>query len=206
MRYEQIEQLNNAFRDLYPPEVPLVYGEGPIPCAIMLAGEAPGADEIRTGRPFTGMAGKNLDSFMEVLGLTRADIYIGNVCKFRPHRVSAKGTVANRTPTTTEIRQALPLFHEEIKLVSPRLLITLGNTPLHAVTGDWSLKVGNVHGTCLPLDIGGSHPCVFALYHPASIIYNPKLKEAYAADLLVLRQRVDEVLERKPAAKREQGQ
>lgn len=196
MPYEQIEQLNSAFRALYPTDVPLVYGEGPIPCSIMLAGEAPGGDEIRTGRPFTGQAGKNLDSFMEVLGLTRQDIYIGNVCKFRPYRVSEKGTVANRTPTTSEIRQAMPLFHEEIRLVNPRLLITLGNTPLHAVTGNWSLKVGDVHGTCLYEDVDGAHPCIFALYHPASIIYNPKLKDAYAEDLAALRVRVDDVLGR----------
>lgn len=196
MRYENTGQLNEAFRALYSPDVPLVYGDGPVPCRIMLAGEAPGADEVRTGRPFTGMAGKNLDSFMEVLGLTREDIYIGNVCKFRPFRVSAKGTVSNRTPTNAEIRLAMPLFHEEIRLVDPRLLITLGNTPLHAVTGDFSLKVGDVHGTCLHVELEGTEPCVFALYHPASIIYNPKLKQAYADDLIALRARVDEVLGR----------
>lgn len=190
MQYERIADLNEAYRALYPPDVPLVYGDGPIPCAIMLAGEAPGADEIKTGHPFTGQAGKNLDTFLEVLDLRRDQIYIGNVCKFRPFKVSAKGTVSNRPPTTAEIRRAMPYFHEEIRLVDPKLLITLGNTPLHAVTSDFSLKVGDVHGTCLYPDIDGIHPCVFALYHPASIIYSPKLKETYLQDLELLKVRI----------------
>lgn len=201
MHFERIEDLNEAIREEYGGEdTTLVYGAGPVPCDIMLAGEAPGADELVTGKPFTGQAGKNFDHFLEVLNLSRDQIYIGNVCKFRPFRVSAKGTVSNRTPTTSEIRKAMPYFHEEIRLVDPRLLITLGNTPLHACTGDWSLKVGDVHGKCICIDNLDSHDvCCFALYHPASIIYNPKLKEVYAQDLEILRKHVDEALGREYA-------
>lgn len=196
MHFERIEELNEAIQGAYGSDgTVLVYGAGPVPCPIMLAGEAPGADELITGRPFTGQAGRNFDEFMEVLGLTRDQIYIGNVCKFRPFRVSAKGTVSNRPPTTAEIRKAMPYFREEIRLVDPKLLITLGNTPLHACTGDWSLRVGDVHGTCLHVPgLISKSSCLFALYHPASIIYNPKLKATYLTDLESLRTYVEHVL------------
>lgn len=196
MHFDQIEDLNAALKETYGgDETVLVYGDGPVPCPIMLAGEAPGADEIRTGKPFTGMAGRNFDEFLEILGLTRDQVYIGNVCKFRPFKVSIKGTVSNRPPTTGEIRKAMPYFREEIRLVSPRLLITLGNTPLHACTGDWSLKVGDVHGTCLHVPkVMRKDACMFPLYHPASVIYNPKLMPIYLQDLEVLRGHVEEVL------------
>lgn len=192
MHFERLEDLNAELGRVYGADgTVLVYGAGPVPCPIMLAGEAPGADELLTGTPFTGQAGKNFDEFMEVLGLTREQIYIGNVCKFRPCKVSKKGTVSNRPPTTAEIRAAMPYFHEEIRLVNPKLLITLGNTPLHACTNDWSVKIGDVHGTCLHVPgLLSKSACLFALYHPASIIYNPKLKATYMQDLTMLREYV----------------
>lgn len=195
MHFSSIEELNLAIAAEYGEDgTVLVYGDGPVPCPIMLAGEAPGADELIKGKPFTGQAGKNFDEFMKILGLRRDQIYIGNTCKFRPFRVSKKGSISNRPPTTAEIKKAMPFFHEEIRLVAPQLLITLGNTPLHACTGDWSLKVGDVHGTCLHVpDLIAKDACLFALYHPASIIYNPKLKETYLQDLEVLREHVNSV-------------
>ena len=192
MHFETIRDLNNALRVLYAKDDihDLVFGDGPVPCRIMIAGEAPGADEIRTGRPFTGQAGRNFDGFLEKLGLTRDDIYIGNTCKFRPFRVSDKGTTANRPPTTAEVRRAMPYLHEEVRLVNPTLLITLGNTPLHACTGDFALRVGDVHGRVLPQLVLHGVP-LFALYHPASIIYSPGLRETYEEDLASLRAYLD---------------
>lgn len=190
MRFTTINEINDALREKYN-DTSLVFGEGPVPCPIMIAGEAPGGDEIVKGHPFTGQAGKNFDGFMKILGLTRDDIYISNVCKFRPFRVSDKGTISNRAPTKREIMEAAPFIKEEIRLVDPKLLIVLGNTPLHACTGDFSLRVGDVHGTCLHVDIDGVTPCVFALYHPASIIYRPALKSVYEEDLQVLKEHIE---------------
>ena len=98
---EQFRRRCRAFFDtLWPAEEKtLVFGEGQCDHPpIMLIGEAPGEQETLQGRPFVGKAGKNLDAFLEVVGLNRGDIYISNVVKVRPTKVSPKGSVSNRPP------------------------------------------------------------------------------------------------------------
>ncbi len=169
----------------------LVFGEGKKKAAIMLIGEAPGKDEVREKRPFCGKAGRNLDEFLYVLGLNRSDLYITNVCKFRPHKVSEKGTVSNRPPTRVEIEAALPFLCEEINAISPRIIVTLGNTPLRACFGDFKKSIGDVHGRMLDIRIGDREYHLFPLYHPASIIYNRALKTVYEEDLARLKKYVE---------------
>ena len=152
----------------------------------MLIGEAPGEQEAMSGRPFVGKAGKNLDGFLTVLQLNREDIYISNVVKIRPTKVSEKGRVSNRTPNREELALFTPYLLEEILLVQPKMLVTLGNTALHALLGAKS-TIGACHGQVLTAHVqadkqAGDFP-LFALYHPASIIYNQKLKDVYQADL-----------------------
>ena len=149
---------------------------------IMLIGEAPGKDEVTQKKPFVGRAGKNLAEFLGASGLKREDLYVTNVCKFRPTKISAKNTVSNRPPTKEEILAARPFLHEEIRLVSPRLLVTLGNTPLHAVW-DFSVNIGGCHGAAEKIMLEKNGYWLFPLYHPASIIYNPALKETYMCDI-----------------------
>ena len=164
----------------------MVFGEGDIKARIMLIGEAPGAEEIRLKRPFVGRAGKNLDMFLAVIGQKRETIYISNVVKYRPVRRSKKGTVANRSPNRKEIRAFSTLLMEEIRIIQPEIVVTLGNVPLFAVTGDMTLKIGTVHAKTMPIDAEGHACTLFPLYHPASIIYNRALKAVYAEDLRVL--------------------
>lgn len=172
------------------PEKTIVFGEGnehhP---AVMLIGEAPGEQESLQGRPFVGKAGKNLDQFLDVLQLNRADIRISNVVKIRPTKISPKGRISNRPPTREEIAFFVPYLYEEILLVQPQMLVTLGNTALHAIVGDAS--IGSCHGQVLQTVIktGASEASfsVFPLYHPASIIYNRGLAQVYQEDLLALR-------------------
>lgn len=161
----------------------LVFGDGKPAADIMLIGEAPGKDEVAQGRPFCGKAGKNLDGFLQAVSLPREGIYISNVCKFRPVKISEKGTVSNRPPKKDEILAALPFLYEEIHTVNPKLIVTLGNTPLRACTRDFSLSIGEYHGKSTKFNIDGRTYPVFALYHPASIIYNRSLAEVYADDL-----------------------
>ena len=191
----QMQEIHEALRKLYP-DTPLVFGRGPVPADVMLIGEAPGATEIEKGMPFCGQAGENLTAFLASAGISRDKLYITNVCKFRPVRVNEgrRTTIANRTPTAAEVRQAVPLLLEEIALVNPRIIVTLGNTPLTAVTGNRKLRVGDVHGTCQFAEEGPTAGrCLFALYHPASIIYNRSLKERYEEDLAALRLRLEEL-------------
>ena len=163
----------------------LVFGEGAEHPALMMIGEAPGGDEEKQGRPFVGKAGKNLSAFLEVVGLKREGIYISNVVKLRPTKTSPKtGKAVNRPPSSAEIAFFLPFLREEIEIVAPRVIVTLGNVPLKAVTGDSTASIGAYHGKPMTLADGR---VLFALYHPAAVIYNRALQAVYDEDLLALR-------------------
>ena len=163
----------------------LVFGEGAENPALMMIGEAPGGDEEKQGRPFVGKAGKNLSAFLEVVGLKREEIYISNVVKLRPTKESPKtGKAVNRPPSAEEIAFFLPYLLEEIKVISPKVVVTLGNVPLKAVTGEKKAVIGEYHGKPTPLADGRT---LFALYHPAAVIYNRALQVTYDEDLLALK-------------------
>ena len=156
----------------------LVFGEGSVGAPVMMIGEAPGEQESLQGRPFVGKAGRNLDAFLEQAGMDRRALYVTNTVKFRPTKRSTAGRTVNRPPTQEEIRLFLPWLLNEIELVGPRCVITLGNVPLKALTGNGSV-IGDVHGQLM--DWNGRK--LFPMYHPASVIYNPSLKEVYRSDI-----------------------
>ena len=186
---EQFRKKSRTFFDtLWPAEEkPLVFGEGETNGPqLMLIGEAPGEQETLQGRPFVGKAGKNLDGFLDVVGLKREDIYISNVVKIRPTKVSAKGSVSNRPPNKEELLLFTPYLYEEILLVRPKMIVTLGNVPLKALMGKDAV-IGQCHGRLTRAQVGTDKAeasfDVFPLYHPASIIYNRSLTETYQQDL-----------------------
>ena len=163
----------------------IVFGEGAENPALMMIGEAPGGEEEKQGRPFVGKAGKNLSAFLEVVGLKREEIYISNVVKLRPTKESPKtGKAVNRPPSAEEIAFFLPYLLEEIQVISPKVVVTLGNVPLKAVTGERKAVIGDYHGKPTPLADGRT---LFALYHPAAVIYNRALQATYDEDLLALK-------------------
>lgn len=163
----------------------LVFGEGPLSPRLMLIGEAPGEQESLQGRPFVGKAGKNLDRFLELAGLRREEIYISNAVKFRPTKTGASGRVSNRPPTRDEIALFRPWLLREISEVKPGLLVTLGNVPLKAVTNS-RMTIGVAHGRMMTA--GETGLPLFALYHPASLLYNRSLTPAYEQDVRALAQ------------------
>ncbi len=168
----------------YPDRV-LVLGEGILNGKICMIGEAPGGDEEKQGHPFVGKAGKNLTEFLKTVGLSRDDIYISNVVKLRPFRLSPKtGKPVNRPPSTQEKRFFIPFLLEEIDIVNPEIVVTLGNVPLKAVMQQENITIGEVHGRVLTNKSGRK---VFPLYHPAAIIYNQSLISIYAEDLQKLK-------------------
>ena len=172
----------------------MVYGEGPLGAAVMLVGEAPGAEETRLSRPFVGKAGKNLNEFLQALSLSRSDIYITNVVKFRPYKVSAKGTLSNRPPAKEEIACMLPHLLREIEAIAPRVVVTLGNVPLKSLTGDNRIVIGSCHAQCLPANALAHSYTLFPLYHPASLIYNHALKTVYWQDIERLGQHLSSLM------------
>ena len=168
----------------------LVFGDGNVESGIVMIGEAPGKDEVRLGKPFVGLAGGNLKEFMDYIDLKREEIYVTNTIKHRLFKINQKtGGKANRPAKTAEIRSSIPYLIDELEILEPSLVITLGNVPLKAVTSKFNLTIGEVHGTVLNVD-GLS---VFPLYHPASLIYNRKLEETYFDDLDKLKMVIKEI-------------
>lgn len=127
-----------------------VNGEGPIPSRIMLVGEAPGADEERTGTPFVGASGQELNRMLQDAGIMRSEAYCTNVCKTRPPNNQITAWIAKAKKDITPAHRLFrgkyvlaPLtdgFRElitEIEMVQPNLVIAFGNVAMWALTGNW---------------------------------------------------------------------
>lgn len=188
---ETLACLQSECREDFQP-LKLVFGDGRTQePPMMLIGEAPGEQEALQGKPFVGKAGKNLTEFLEAVGLDRGDLYISNVVKFRPTKLSAAGRMVNRPPTRKEIEQFKPWLLREIAIVKPKVLVTLGNVALGALIPKGG-TIGDFHGrwqtvTIVPPGNEALKMPLFALYHPASVIYNRALSTVYQGDLLALR-------------------
>jgi DNA polymerase len=160
-----------------------VIGEGDPDAAIMFIGEAPGAEEAKTGRPFVGRAGKYLDTLIESIGIQRSDVYITNIVKDRPPK--------NRAPHKDEIRLYAPFLLEQIEIIQPEVIATLGRFSMtfilkaydHSQAGE---TIGTLHGKLLRLEKGGDGVFLLPLYHPAATFYNPTLKPVLEEDVKVL--------------------
>lgn len=171
-------------RTLWPGEdKPLVLGEGNARSPrLMLIGEAPGETEVIKHRPFVGKAGKNLDEFLRLAQLKREEIFVSNVVKIRPTETGPTGRSRNRAPNKEEISLFTPWLLKEIGAVRPKALVTLGNVPLKALTNAGN-TIGDCHGQWLQ---GPDAIPLFALYHPASVIYRRALAPVYEEDVLKL--------------------
>ncbi len=161
----------------------LVFGEGNPDANLMLIGEAPGEDEDLSGRPFVGRAGQLLDKILQSVGIERDEIYITNIVKYRPP--------GNRNPNFEELNISEPFLMEQIKIIRPQIIATLGNistkhllktndgiTKIHGEYFDW-------HGIKL-----------VPIYHPAYLLRNPsrekgKPKWQTWQDMIALKQVLD---------------
>lgn len=184
---EQLNILYEEYKKQFQGEE-IVLGDGNADSRLVLIGEAPGKDEVRLLKPFVGMAGKNLTEFLEILGLGRESIYITNAIKHRLSKVNSDtGRVANRPATKEEIKNNRGYLLKEISIIKPEFVVTLGSVPLKAVTGEYDISMGSVHGKLKELELSGAAYKLFPLYHPASIIYNRSLKDVYINDIKKLK-------------------
>lgn len=167
----------------------VVFGEGCLTSPLVIVGEAPGKDEVKLGKPFVGMAGKNLNEFINILGIERESLFITNAIKYRLGKLNTKTQrIINRPASVKDIKDNQQWLHKEILLLNPKIIVTLGNVPLKAITNDFGISIGDVHGTLHTCNIEGNNFKLFPLYHPASIIYNRLLKEVYNQDILNLKE------------------
>ncbi len=106
----------------------LVFGNGSINSRVIFLGEGPGADEDAQGKPFVGRAGRLLTKMINTIGIERDDVYITNIVKCRPPE--------NRNPTPAEISCCLPIIKQQLELLNPKLIVTLGNIPTKSLIPD----------------------------------------------------------------------
>ncbi len=140
----------------------MVVGAGDPNADLMFVGEAPGANEDRTGVPFVGQAGKLLDTLLEGIGLTRDHVFIANVLKCRPP--------GNRDPLPGEIEACQGYLAEQVSLIRPRLVCTLGNFATKLISGRPD-GISTVHGQVQQVEFGGVGITLFPVFHPAAALY-----------------------------------
>ena len=136
---------------------------------IVFIGEAPGRSEDKYGKPFIGSAGKKLDEALKYAGLTREEVYITNIVKCRPPN--------NRVPNDTEKSMCSNYLEDELKIISPKIICLLGNTPFYSILG--GKEITKNHGKIIVKD----SRVYFVTFHPAATIYNQKLGEVFKNDI-----------------------
>lgn len=151
-----------------------VPGEGSSSAPILFIGEAAGANEEKTGRPFVGRAGKLLTELIEQqLHLKRESVYITSVVKWRPPD--------NRKPLREEIELCMPFLNKQLNLIQPKIIVLLGNTALNSVL-DHDMKIGSVHGKIIEREGKRYYPT----YHPAAGLRATRWKRALEQDFAKL--------------------
>ena len=166
----------------------LCFADGNPQAHVMLIGEAPGRDEDIQGKPFVGRSGQLLDRMLAAIGLSRRaseperSVFISNTVFWRPP--------GNRTPTESETAMCLPFVFRTIELLQPRIIVCLGATPAHRLTGrsDGILKM---RGKWLRCTVGGRDIPLLPTLHPAYLLRQPGQKRLAWRDLLMLRQALD---------------
>lgn len=148
----------------------VVPGEGAEDGGIVFIGEAPGWHEDQQGRPFVGAAGHFLDELLASIGLTRQQVYICNVIKCRPPD--------NRDPLPAELQACGPWLEEQLQLLHPRMVVTLGRYSMARFFPGESIS--KIHGK--ERKQGGV--IYYAMYHPAAALHQQKLRQTIQQDML----------------------
>jgi DNA polymerase len=153
----------------------------------MFIGEAPGADEDRDGIPFVGRAGKLLNKILIDIGLERNKVFISNICKCRPPE--------NRRPTYEEWSTCYPILKQEISIIKPTVIITLGSTATEVLL-QTDRAISKVRGKTFNLWILSSEPTIVVpTFHPSYALRNPAQAEYIKNDILLAMKQVQEIVE-----------
>ncbi|MFQ6129912.1 MAG: uracil-DNA glycosylase [Candidatus Hadarchaeaceae archaeon] len=173
MRELEIEAKKCKRCRLHKTRTNVVFGTGPANARIMLIGEASGFNEDKSGVPFVGAAGKNLDILLQTAGLKRNDVYITNTVLCRPPQ--------NRDPLPDETEACKRFLEGHISVIKPKLIIALGRIAAGALLGRY-VTMGREHGTLLDCTYAGVSFKLFLTYHPAAALYGAETKSKLQAD------------------------
>ena len=156
----------------------VVFGEGNEHADILFVGEAPGATEDATGKPFVGRSGELLTNMIEkVLLIPRTEVYISNIVKCRPRD--------NAEPTPTEAHTCHPYLLKQIELIQPKIIVALGATAYHYLSGD-DTAISKVRGTVHEQNGYSLVPT----YHPSYLLRNPSAKQEVFEDLKMIKKMI----------------
>jgi len=164
----------------------VVFGAGNADAELMFVGEAPGFHEDQQGFPFVGAAGKLLERLLGDIGLSREDVFIGNVLKCRPP--------GNRDPQADEIEACQSHLFRQIELIQPRVVATLGNFATKLLSGS-PTGITRVHGCEQNVRLGNSEVLLYPIYHPAAALYTRAMLGVLEEDFA----RLPQLLGREPA-------
>jgi len=164
----------------------VVFGSGHADAELMFVGEAPGFHEDQQGIPFVGAAGKLLERLLGEIGLSREDVFIGNVLKCRPP--------GNRDPQLGEIEACQRHLFRQIELIQPRIVATLGNFATKLLSGN-PAGITRVHGAQQSVRLGNSEVLLYPIYHPAAALYTRAMLGVLEEDFA----RLPQLLGREPA-------
>jgi len=148
----------------------VVPGEGPEKVEILFIGEAPGWHEDQQGRPFVGPAGQFLEELLASIDLKRSQVYIANVIKCRPP--------SNRDPLPGEIQACSKWLDQQIELLQPRIIVTLGRYSMARYFPNQSIS--KIHGQARR----ENNVILFPMYHPAAALHQGSLRKIIEADML----------------------
>lgn len=154
-----------------------VFGSGNADADLMFVGEAPGAEEDRQGLPFVGRAGQLLNQLLEEIGLSREQVFIANVLKSRPP--------GNRDPQPEEIAACEPYLWEQVRLIEPKVVCTLGNFSTKLLSGS-PTGITKVRGTPQVRQLGSRTVLMLPLFHPAAALRTPAVKETLRGDFATI--------------------
>jgi DNA polymerase len=152
----------------------VVFGSGNADADLMFVGEAPGAREDERGLPFVGQAGRLLDTLLEEIGLTRADVFVANVLKCRPP--------GNRDPLPQEIESCQEYLYRQLELIEPKVVCTLGNFATKLLRADPSTGITRLHGREEIRTVGPRTLRLYPIYHPAAALYTPSMLDVLRTD------------------------
>lgn len=184
-RAESLDAINEMVRvcrrcPLYATAINPVPGEGSPVADLMCVGEAPGATEDETGRPFVGQAGKLLTDILRAIKLAREEVFIANVIKHRPP--------GNRNPAPDEITACTPYLLRQVELIRPKVILALGTFAAQTLL-DTKVAISKLRGS-----IHWYHGTpLIATYHPAALLRNPGWKKPTWEDVKLVRRILDTV-------------
>src|SRR3989344_240739 len=167
----------------------LVFGKGNPEAEILFVGEAAGKNEDLQGMPFVGAAGKNLDKLLAGVGLSLENVYVANILKYRPPE--------NRPPNTDEIKAHTPWLIEQIKVIRPKVICSLGNyatkfflAGLNPEGMEKQPGITSLHGKVRMIEFDGMKIKLIPLFHPAAIIYNRSLIKEWDKDMEIVKKEI----------------